>query len=179
LNCGKSRLRRLKTTRQIPLKAKDAHNKEKASPRGLISFVAEAGLTLVLLICYPNSMSITIYSAQVVGLDAKPIAVEVDISPGLHIFSIVGLADKEVQESRERIAAAIKNLGALAPHKKSQRVIVNLAPADIKKEGPAFDLPIAMGYLKRGAYESDTVVEIRRGETRLAATVANLPFVTR
>lgn len=92
-------------------------------------------------------MSVTVYSGQVVGLDARPISVEVDISPGLHLFVIVGLADKEVQESRERIAAAIKNLGALAPHKKSQRVIVNLAPADIKKEGPAFDLPIAMGYL--------------------------------
>lgn len=92
-------------------------------------------------------MSVSISSAQVVGLDAQPITVEVDITPGLHIFSIVGLADKEVQESRERIAAAIKNLGGLAPHKKSQRVIVNLAPADIKKEGPAFDLPIALGYL--------------------------------
>ena len=92
-------------------------------------------------------MSVTVYSAQVVGIDAEPIAVEVDIAPGLHIFSIVGLADKEVQESRERIAAAIKNVGALAPHKKSQRVIVNLAPADIKKEGPAFDLPIALGFL--------------------------------
>lgn len=92
-------------------------------------------------------MSVTLYSAQVVGLDAQPIAVEVDISPGLHIFSIVGLADKEIQESRQRIAASIKNIGALAPHKKSQRVIVNLAPADIKKEGPAFDLAIALGYL--------------------------------
>ncbi len=92
-------------------------------------------------------MPVTIHSAQIVGLDARPISIEVDISPGLHIFSIVGLADKEVQESRERIGAAIKNLGALAPHKKSQRVIVNLAPADIKKEGPAFDLPIALGYL--------------------------------
>ncbi|MDP3710193.1 MAG: YifB family Mg chelatase-like AAA ATPase [bacterium] len=92
-------------------------------------------------------MSVTVYSAQVVGLEARPISVEVDISPGLHIFSIVGLADKEIQESRERIGAAIKNLGGLAPHKKSQRVIVNLAPADIKKEGPAFDLPIALGYL--------------------------------
>lgn len=92
-------------------------------------------------------MSVTIYSAQVVGLHAQPISVEVDITPGLHIFSIVGLADKEIQESRERISAAIKNIGALPPHKKSQRVIVNLAPADIKKEGPAFDLPIAIGYL--------------------------------
>lgn len=92
-------------------------------------------------------MSVTIYSAQVVGLNARPISVEVDIAPGLHIFTIVGLADKEIQESRQRIAAAVKNLGALAPHKKSQRVTVNLAPADIKKEGPAFDLPIALGYL--------------------------------
>ena len=92
-------------------------------------------------------MSVTIHSAQVVGLDARPISVEVDISPGLHIFSIVGLADKEVQESRERISAAIRNIGALPPHKKAQRVIINLAPADIKKEGPAFDLPIALGYL--------------------------------
>lgn len=92
-------------------------------------------------------MAITISSAQVVGLDARPISVEVDLTPGLHIFSIVGLADKEVQESRERISAAIKNIGALPPHQKSQRVIVNLAPADIRKEGPAFDLPIALGYL--------------------------------
>ena len=92
-------------------------------------------------------MSVTIHSAQVVGLDARPISVEVDISPGLHIFSIVGLADKAVQESRERISAAIRNIGALPPHKKAQRVIINLAPADIKKEGPAFDLPIALGYL--------------------------------
>ncbi len=96
-------------------------------------------------------MAVTIYSAQVTGLDAQPIAVEVDVTPGLHILSIVGLADKEVQESRERISAAIKNVGALPPHKKSQRVIVNLAPADIKKEGPAFDLPIALGYLLASA----------------------------
>lgn len=92
-------------------------------------------------------MAITIYSGQVIGLDARPISVEVDITPGLHVFTIVGLADKEVQESRERISAAIKNIGALAPNKKSQRVIVNLAPADIKKEGPAFDLAIALGFL--------------------------------
>lgn len=92
-------------------------------------------------------MSHTIFSAQVTGLDAEPIRVEVDITPGLYLFSLVGLADKEVQESRERISAAIKNIGALAPHKKAQRVVVNLAPADLKKEGPAFDLPIALGYL--------------------------------
>jgi magnesium chelatase family protein len=92
-------------------------------------------------------MAVKIYSAQIGGLKAHPVTIEVDITPGLHIFAIVGLADKEVQESRERIGAAIKNLGALPPHKKSQRVIVNLAPADIRKEGPAFDLPIALGFL--------------------------------
>jgi magnesium chelatase family protein len=92
-------------------------------------------------------MAVTVYSAQIAGLEARTIAVEVDASPGLHIFTIVGLADKEVQESRERISAAIKNIGALAPHQKAQRIIVNLAPADLKKEGPAFDLPIALGYL--------------------------------
>ncbi|MDO8560880.1 MAG: YifB family Mg chelatase-like AAA ATPase [bacterium] len=86
-------------------------------------------------------------SAQLTGLDATIITVEVDLSPGLHIFSIVGLADKEIQESRERIGAAVKNIGGRAPHKKAQRIIVNLAPADIKKEGPAFDLPIALGFL--------------------------------
>lgn len=89
----------------------------------------------------------TVLSAQLTGLDAALIRVEVDITPGLYLFSIVGLADKEVQESKERIAAAIKNIGAKAPHKKAQRVIVNLAPADLKKEGPAFDMPIALGYL--------------------------------
>ena len=90
---------------------------------------------------------VKLYSAQLSGLNATIVTVEVDLSPGLHIFSIVGLADKEIQESRERIGAAVKNIGGRAPHKKAQRVIVNLAPADIKKEGPAFDLPIALGFL--------------------------------
>ncbi|KKU50747.1 MAG: magnesium chelatase [Candidatus Sungbacteria bacterium RIFCSPLOWO2_01_FULL_47_32] len=90
---------------------------------------------------------IKISSSQVVGIVARPVDVEVDLSPGLHVFSIVGLADKEIQESRERIGSAIRNIGARPPHKKSQRVIINLSPADLKKEGPAFDLPIALGYL--------------------------------
>lgn len=90
---------------------------------------------------------VTLHSAEVVGLEATVITVEVDCSPGLHMFSIVGLAERAVQESRERVGAAIKNLGARPPHRKSERVIVNLAPADIRKEGPAFDLPIALGFL--------------------------------
>lgn len=123
-------------------------------------------------------MAITIFSGQVVGLEARPISVEVDISPGLHLFSIVGLADKEVQESRERIAAAIKNLGALAPHKKSQRVIVNLAPADIKKEGPAFDLPIALGYLlASGQIVFDPAEKLFIGELGLDGTLRRVSGV--
>lgn len=86
-----------------------------------------------------------ITSAAVVGLDAVPITVEVDIAAmGLPSFTIVGLPDKAVEESKERVRAAIKNSGADLPPK---RITVNLAPADLPKEGPAYDLPIALGIL--------------------------------
>ncbi len=88
-----------------------------------------------------------IYSAALVGLDAQPIEVEVDLSPGLHFFSIVGLPDKAVEESKERISSAIKNSNLVPPSRKNQRVLVNLAPADLKKEGPKYDLPMALAYL--------------------------------
>lgn len=88
-----------------------------------------------------------IISAAIMGLNARIIEVEVDLTPGLHIFNIVGLPDKAVEEAKERVSAAIKNSGASPPRKKNQRVIINLAPADIKKEGAAYDLPIALGYL--------------------------------
>lgn len=78
------------------------------------------------------------------GLEAIPIEVEVDISSGLPSFLIVGLPDKAVEESKERVRTALKNSGAQMP---SKRIIVNLAPADIKKEGPIFDLSIAVGIL--------------------------------
>ncbi len=84
-------------------------------------------------------------SGAIVGLDAIPITVEVDIaSQGLPSFQIVGLPDKAVEESRERVRSAIKNSGADFPKK---RIIVNLAPADLPKMGPAYDLPIALGIL--------------------------------
>lgn len=84
-------------------------------------------------------------SGAVVGLDAVPVTVEVDIaSQGLPSFTIVGLPDKAVEESRERVRAAIKNSGAEFPAK---RITVNLAPADLPKVGPAYDLPIALGIL--------------------------------
>ena len=84
-------------------------------------------------------------SGATVGLDSIPITVEVDIaSQGLPAFNIVGLPDKAVEESKERVRAALKNTGADFPAK---RITVNLAPADLPKEGPAYDLPIAVGIL--------------------------------
>ena len=85
-----------------------------------------------------------VYSASVIGLDALPIEVEADISNGLPSFKIVGLPDKAIEESKERVRSAIMNSSAQFPVK---RLTVNLAPADIKKEGPAYDLPIAIGLL--------------------------------
>ena len=83
-------------------------------------------------------------SCAVIGLEGVIIEVEVDISPGLPAFTIVGLPDAAVQEARERVRAAIRNSGVTFPTK---RITVNLAPADLKKAGPAYDLPIAIGIL--------------------------------
>ena len=83
-------------------------------------------------------------SCAVVGLDGALVDVEVDVSGGQIGFTIVGLPDAAVQESRERVRAAIKNSGFSYPLK---RITVNLAPADLRKEGPAYDLPIAVGLL--------------------------------
>ena len=85
-----------------------------------------------------------VFSSSTIGLDAQLIEVEVDLSPGLFSFNIVGLPDKSVEESKERIASALKNSGASPASRQNKRVTVNLAPADIRKEGSSFDLPIAM-----------------------------------
>ncbi len=84
-------------------------------------------------------------SSAVVGLNAVPVEVEIDIaSQGLPSFAIVGLPDKAVEEAKERVRSAIKNTGSDFP---SKRITVNLAPADLPKEGPSYDLPIALGIL--------------------------------
>ena len=85
-----------------------------------------------------------VMSCAVVGLDGALVEVEVDISTGLPSFQVVGLPDKAVQEARERVRSAIRNSGFRFPTK---RITVNLAPADLKKEGPAYDLAIAVGLL--------------------------------
>lgn len=85
-----------------------------------------------------------IISAAVVGIDGFPVHVEVDLSPGLPTFSTVGLPDASVREAKDRVAAAVRNAGYDFPVRK---ITVNLSPADIRKEGTAFDLPIAVGVL--------------------------------
>jgi magnesium chelatase family protein len=89
------------------------------------------------------------------GLEAYPVAIETDISPGLPTITVVGLPDNAVKESRERIRAAIKNSGFEFP---AQRITINLAPADTKKQGPCYDLAIALGVLAaQGLIPLDTL----------------------
>ena len=83
-------------------------------------------------------------TAAVVGLDAQEVEVEVDILSGLPAVNIVGLPDTAVQEARERVRSAVRNSGCHFP---MRRITVNLAPADLKKAGPAYDLPIAVGII--------------------------------
>ena len=88
-----------------------------------------------------------IYSAELEGIDAKLIEVETDINVGLHSFNIVGLADKALNEARERVSSALKNSSIKPPTKENRRITINLAPADVKKTGSQYDLAIAVGYL--------------------------------
>ncbi|MBL7045480.1 MAG: YifB family Mg chelatase-like AAA ATPase [Parcubacteria group bacterium] len=88
-----------------------------------------------------------VHSVQTTLLNGHIIDVEVDLSRGLHSFSVVGLPGKAVEESRDRVSAAIKNSGYKAPKSNNKKIVVSLAPADLKKEGPAFDLPISLAYL--------------------------------
>src|SRR6185436_11560167 len=94
-------------------------------------------------------MHAKIFSATTIGVEAYPVEVEVDLSPGLVQFYIVGLPDTAIKESSKRIQTALKNSGIRLPCKK---ITVNLAPADLKKEGTLFDLPIAVGILCASAY---------------------------
>jgi len=84
------------------------------------------------------------FSCAIIGLDGATVETEVDIAGGLPGLTIVGLPDAAIQESKERVRAAIRNSGLAWPF---QRITVNLAPADLRKEGPAYDLPIAVAVL--------------------------------
>lgn len=89
----------------------------------------------------------TLLSAHIVGLDAEPVTVEVDVQNGLYSFSIVGLPDKAIDESKDRVIAAIRNTGLRNPKTENHKVTVSLSPANTKKEGSHFDVPVALTYL--------------------------------
>jgi len=114
-----------------------------------------------------------VLSAAVVGLDAVPVEVEIDIAAqGLPSFTIVGLPDKAVEEAKERVRSAIRNSGADFPAK---RITVNLAPADLPKEGPSYDLPIALGILiASGQLQVDMKDTIVTGELSLDGRVRSI-----
>lgn len=114
-----------------------------------------------------------VISAAVLGVDAYEVQIEVDISGGLPSVMVVGLPDAAVQESRERVRSAIRNSGLPFP---SSRIVVNLAPADVRKEGPAFDLPIAVAILvAQGIVSQDAVAEmVMSGELALDGQLRSL-----
>jgi len=85
-----------------------------------------------------------IHSAALAGLEAQPVTVEVDLSRGLFKFSLVGLPDASIKEAEERVWSAMRNSDLEYP---SQRITVNLAPAEVRKTGSWYDLPIALGIL--------------------------------
>lgn len=111
-----------------------------------------------------------VMSSAVTGIDAYQVEVEVDITSAMPNFTIVGLPDTAVQESRERVRAAIKNCGLEFPAK---RITINLAPADIRKEGPSFDLPIAVGILAATGQVDESLLDscVVVGELSLDGTV--------
>src|SRR5271154_7222129 len=88
-----------------------------------------------------------VYSAELEGINAKLTEVEVDLNVGLHAFNIVGLADKALNEAKERVNSALKNSEIKPPNRENRKITINLAPADVKKTGSHYDLAIALGYL--------------------------------
>ncbi|MEZ4103893.1 MAG: YifB family Mg chelatase-like AAA ATPase [Candidatus Paceibacterota bacterium] len=89
-----------------------------------------------------------VHTVQPHILSGTVVRIEADLARGLHSFSIVGLAGKAIEESKDRISSAIKHSGFESPKSKNQKITVSLSPADLKKEGPLFDLPIAIAYLE-------------------------------
>ncbi len=113
-----------------------------------------------------------VYSAAVIGLDCELVEVEADIFNGLPKTAIVGLPDMAIQESRDRVKSSIKNSGFFYP---TNSTTVNLAPADLKKEGPAYDLPISLGILKAsGQIDFDAEGKVFVGELALDGSLRHI-----
>jgi len=117
----------------------------------------------------------TVYSGAIVGIEGLVVEVEVDIARGIPAFSVVGLPNAAVREARERVTSAIKNSGCHFP---LERITCNLAPADVKKEGSAHDLAIAIGILlASGQAEATTARTIFIGELALDGSLRRVPGV--
>lgn len=122
-------------------------------------------------------------TAQPGVLSGTIVTIEADLSRGLHSFAIVGLAGKAVEESKDRVSAAVKNSGFPSPKSKNHKIVISLAPADLKKEGPLFDLPIALAYLiSAGEMKADVGTTAFLGELALDGSLQPvrgiLPSVT-
>lgn len=114
-------------------------------------------------------------AAQPVGSGAEMVIVEADLTRGLHNFSIVGLADKAVDEARDRISAAIRHSGYKPPKQQNKRIVLSLSPADLKKEGSHYDLALAIAYLiAAGDIEPLTAEMLFIGELALDGTVRSV-----
>lgn len=113
-----------------------------------------------------------VLSAQPALPKGHAVSVEADITRGLHAFSIVGLPDKAVEEARDRVASAIKNSGLTSPKSKNKKIVISLAPAELKKEGSSFDLPVALAYLlASGDVTFDPKKKLFAGELALDGSV--------
>lgn len=121
-------------------------------------------------------MSVTqVFTIQPHVLDGTLISIEADLTRGLHSFSIVGLAGKAIEESKDRVSTAIKHSGLPSPKSQNQKLVISLAPADIKKEGPLFDLPIAVAYLlASGQLTADVQRRIMVGELALDGSLRSV-----
>jgi magnesium chelatase family protein len=115
-----------------------------------------------------------VYGAQPALPHAHIVSVECDIIGGLHAFTIVGLPDKAVEEAKDRIAAAIKNSDGdfESPKRSNKKIVFSLAPAELKKEGAVFDLPLALSYLlASGQLSFDSSGKMFAGELALDGTL--------
>ncbi len=116
-----------------------------------------------------------LFAAQPLGSNASLVTIEADITRGLHSFSIVGLPDKAVEEARDRISAAIRHAGFASPKSSNKRIVLSLSPADLKKEGSHYDLPLALCYLSAtGDIELPKEQALYAGELALDGTLRSV-----
>lgn len=116
-----------------------------------------------------------VFGAQPSLLKAHLVSVETDIVKGLHAFTVVGLPDKAVEEAKDRVAAAIKNCNLESPKRSNKKIVISLAPAELKKEGAAFDLPFALSFLLASEQiKFDPAKKIFAGELALDGSVRSI-----